>query len=68
MLAANLPDRTVSWPGRFGIEELYSFSRETSGGEDLGLDNEEIVFMRESERTSSGPRPKALASPRSALM
>jgi len=37
VLAANLnAARTVSWPARFGIEELHEFPGESSAGEDLG--------------------------------
>jgi len=53
---------------RFGIEELDKFFRETSGVEDLGLNNEGIVFMRESAQTSACARAEGqAASPRSAV-
>jgi hypothetical protein len=53
MLVANLnANQNHVMASQVGIEELYKFSKETSGGEDLGLSDEEIVFTRETARTS----------------
>ena len=53
MLVANL--NALLHPGHAvqeGTEELHKLSRETSGGEATGPDDEEIVFMSESAWTS----------------